>query len=363
MNRIERLAAALREEGISAYLAQTPVSMGYLHGFWEDAHERFMSLGVAADGRVKLICPALSETQARKVGIQDIDVWSDGEDPLSHFRKLAAEWNLGGAAIAVDAEMPARMLLSLQSELPDAKFLNGAAILGQLRRVKEEAELTRMREAAAIADQAFDEVLPQIRIGQTEREVSKLLSDAMERRGGKTSFSIVAVGANSAEPHHLNDDTPVALGEVLLMDFGCEWHGYQSDITRTVFVGKAPADVQEIYGLVYAAHQAGRAAIWPGATGAEIDAAARRVIGHAGYGAYFFHRLGHGIGLQGHEAPDMASYNHEPVEPGNCFSIEPGIYLAGRFGVRIENIVAVTADGYRSLNDEPADQIIEILVG
>jgi Xaa-Pro dipeptidase len=360
MDRTARLAAELSQAEVAAYLAQTPVSMGYLHGFFEDAHERFMAFAIAADGRLNLICPALSETQARKVGIETIDAWSDGEDPLSHFRHLAHEWSLGGKTIAIDAEMPARMVLQLQSALPDARFIDGSALLGRLRSVKEESELQILRQAGQIADEAFLEVLPQIRPGQTERQVSKLLSEAMDSRGGKTTFSIVAVGPNSAEPHHLNDDTPVAMGQVLLMDFGCEFQGYQSDITRTVFVGEAPPEVREVYSIVHSAHRSARDVIRPGVTGAEVDMAARRVIAKAGYGAFFFHRLGHGIGMQGHEAPDMATYNHEALVAGNCFSVEPGIYLAHHFGVRIENIVACTESGHESFNAEPADEIIEI---
>jgi len=358
--RIDRLAHAMQSSGFDAYFAQTPVSLGYLAGFPEDSHERFMTLAIHADGRHRLICPSLSAAQARRAGISDIASWADGEDSLALFASLAEEWGLRNGILAVDDHLPAAMLLGMQATLPAALFKAGQSVLAMVRSVKDAEELAAMRAAAKIADETYLEVLPQIRVGQTELEVETLLRDGMRKRGGKPTFCIVGVGAGSAEPHHLNGETKVAAGEVLLMDFGCEYLGYQSDITRCVSVGPASAEAKEVYDIVLRAHHAARAAILPGATGSDIDAAARKVIVEAGYGEQFFHRTGHGIGMEGHEAPNMVAGNDVPLQPGNCFSVEPGIYLEGKFGIRIENILFATETGHESFNDEPADSLAEL---
>jgi Xaa-Pro aminopeptidase len=181
----------------------------------------------------------------------------------------------------------------------------------------------------------------------------------MKKRGGAPEFCIVAAGPNAAEPHHLSDETVIQEGDVLILDFGCDVAGYKSDITRTVCVGKAASQAKEVYALVYEAHMAARKAIVRGATGESVDRAARTVIEKGGYGDLFFHRTGHGIGTSVHEEPNIVTGNTRLLVPGNCFSIEPGVYIAGKFGVRIENIVAATADGHDSMNVDPSPTLIE----
>jgi Xaa-Pro aminopeptidase len=356
--RIAALAQSLEAQGIDCFLAHDPVTMGYLHGFHEGAGERFLTLAVRQNGDVRMICPALSEAQARRSGIQNVSSWKDGEDPFALFGHLVDDWNLESAIVAVDATMPARMLLDLQSALPAALFRNGESIVSGMMSVKSEEEVERMRAAGKIADEAFTEVAPQLRAGLTEKDVAKLLNEAMSKRGGTPEFCIVAAGKGSAEPHHLNDDTQLKVGEVVLLDFGCDYRGYKSDITRCVALGDPGQKARDVYEIVYRAHMTGRAAIRAGATPESIDAAARKVIEDAGYGPKFFHRLGHGIGSQVHEAPNIVTGNTEPLQAGNCFSIEPGIYLEGEFGIRLENIVTCTASGYESMNVDPAPQLL-----
>jgi Xaa-Pro dipeptidase len=358
--RIESLAAALAHQGIDAFLAQTAISMGYLHGLFENAHERFLTLAINAKGDVRLIAPALSETQARRAGIEDIRVWRDGEDPAPLIEGLANDWGLWSGIVAVDDEMPAHMLLALQATLPAALFRPGGTTLSTLMSCKDPQELELLRKAAKIADEAFEEVLPKLKAGLTELEVEKMLLAAMESRGGRPFFCIVAAGQGAAEPHHLSNETVLKDGEILLLDFGCDLGGYKSDITRTVALGEVEPEAVRVYDIVLKAHHAGRAAIKPGVTGAQVDAAARKVIEDAGYGPQFFHRTGHGLGLQGHEQPNIVAGNDLPLEVGNVFSIEPGIYLPHRFGVRIENIVAVTEGGHESLNAEPSQSLISL---
>jgi Xaa-Pro dipeptidase len=358
--RIGKLAGVMREEGIDAFFATSPVTMGYLQGFQEGGGERFLTLAIRSTGEMRMICPALSENQARRHGIENVQSWRDGEDPLALFEGLASDWNLKSGVLAVEDEMRAAMLLDMQSILPAALFRKGQETLSRIMREKEAHELECMQRAADIADKSYPEGLAALRAGATEMDVQEALFGAMKRLGGKPSFCIVATGANGAEPHHLTDDTVLREGDVVIMDFGCSIEGYQSDITRTACSGKASEKAREIYRIVYEAQAAGRAAIRPGATCESVDAATRSVIDQAGYGEFFVHRTGHGIGMRGHEEPFIIAGNKEELAPGHCFSVEPGIYLPGEFGVRIENIVTVTADGHHSFNEEPAAELAAV---
>jgi Xaa-Pro aminopeptidase len=357
--RIDRLAAELKENSVDVFFACTPSSMGYLHGLHESGGERFFVMGISPQGKVVLIAPALAEAQARRVGVADIRAWKDGEDPAPLFEALADEWGLRSGIIAVDDEMPAHLLLRMQASLPAALFRTGKPLLSPLMARKEPEEIALMKRAGAIADEAFQVVLPQIKVGMTERQVDKLLRDAMSERGGEPAFCIVATGAGSAEPHHLSGEDVISENDVLILDFGCDVEGYKSDITRTVCVG-ANAEASKVYEIVFHAHRAAREAAIYGATGQDVDRAARKVIEDAGYGPHFFHRTGHGIGSQLHEEPNMVEGNDSLLVEGNAFSVEPGIYLEGKFGVRIENIVAMGVDGCESLNDEPSPTLIHL---
>lgn len=357
-DRIAALAAALEKASVDAFFAWSPITMGYLHGLHESAHERFLALAISQKGEVRLIAPALTESQARRVGVEDVRPWKDGEDPLVHVRQLAKDWNLDSAIVAVDDEMPAKMLIEIQDVLPRTNFRPGGSIASSLMRRKSSEELDLLKRAGKIADDAWDAVLPTLKAGQTEVEVSKRLYAEMEARGGKPTFAIVATGPNGAEPHHLSDDTPLKEGDVVILDFGCSLGGYQSDITRTIAIGNASEEAKKVYEIVLQGHNAGRKAIRAGVTAGSVDAAARQVIDDAGYGEAFFHRLGHGIGQRGHEEPYIIGGSDVELLPGDCFSVEPGIYLEGRFGVRIENIVSATEDGHVSMNAEPAPSLL-----
>lgn len=360
VNRIEKMADALQSGGGDAFFATHPISMQYLHGFPEDGHERFLTLAVNPEGEVVLICPALSATQAKRCGIEDIRSWRDGEDPLAIFRTLADEWNIRTGILYVDSYMRAQMLLEMQEVLPAALFKGGQPMLSALMRKKEPEELRLMKQAAEIADAALAPALEQLRPGMTEREFQTVIEREMQQRGGQTDFCIVAAGQNGAEPHHESDDTEITSGDVIVLDYGCRVQGYYSDITRMVALGRQDAEVHSVYKTVLDAHNAARAAICPGVPAEEIDRAARKVITECGYGENFVHRTGHGIGLRGHEEPYIVEGAAAPLEVGDCFSVEPGIYLPGKFGVRIENIVTVTDQGYESLNEEPSPTLIEI---
>ncbi len=317
-------------------------------------------MAVRPSGAPAMIVPALSETHARATGIADIRAWKDGEDPSLLFEGLATEWGLKTAVLGVDDEMIAGYLLPMQKALPAALFKCGGDVMAELRKRKDANELGHMRKAAAIADRALADAIIAIEPGKTESEIARVLLGSMMDGGAPPTFCIVAAGINGAEPHHNTSAYAIRTGDVIVMDWGCQVENYLSDITRTVCCGPASDEAKSVYRTVFAAHMAAREAIRPGVACEEIDRAARDVIEADGYGDYFVHRTGHGIGLMGHEPPHIVQGSTSLLEEGQCFSVEPGIYLPGKFGVRIENIVAVTSDGHDSLNEEPSAEIIEI---
>ena len=360
MDRISRFAEEIDSANYDAYFIGSPVTSGYLTGFSEGAGERFMVLAVRRTGEMRLICPALSESQALRCNISDIRSWRDGEDPLVHFRELIKDWNLKSSVVAVDDEMPAAMILEMQAVMPGALFRAGSHLVNRLLRIKDRQEIEWMKQAGAIADAAFVVAVPQISVGMTELEIESVLTHEMQVRGGKPTFCIIAGGESSAEPHHINGERPLQTGDAVILDFGCSVNGYQADITRMVSVGPASAELQRAYKLIYDAHMAARKTIRPCIPAESIDQKARQVIEHAGFGEFFIHRTGHGIGLRVHEEPNIVTGNKLPLQEGHCFSIEPGVYFPGKFGVRIENIVAVSSDGHESMNADPTPEIIEI---
>ena len=251
--------------------------------------------------------------------------------------------------------MPAAHLLGLQDALGGASFTSAGSLMASLRVRKDPQEIDALARAGAADDEAFTRICKERLEGRTEDDVSRSLRAHMVDAGhDEALFWIVGSGPNGASPHHEPAGRTLHRGEPVVLDFGGRAGGYCSDMTRTVSVGE-PTDpeVQEVHGIVAEAQEAAFRAVRPGIPAEEIDRAARDVIEAAGYGDAFIHRTGHGIGLDEHEDPYIVRGNAEPMDEGMCFSIEPGIYLAGRFGVRIEDIVVVTGDGARRLNDAP----------
>jgi Xaa-Pro aminopeptidase len=225
--------------------------------------------------------------------------------------------------------------------------------MAQLREIKTADELSLLRCSAEVTDAVYEECLPALREGMTELEMQEVIAQAYKRRGTRPAFAIVCFGANSALPHHHTGESRLKRGDIVVLDIGCVLDGYASDITRTVAFGDPDPEAFRVYEVVYAAHRAAFEAGRPGVTCESVDRAARAVIEQAGYGENFIHRTGHGIGLSTHEPPYIVEGNTRLLEEGMCFSDEPGVYLPGRFGVRVENIVTVTADGLRYLNADP----------
>jgi D-alanyl-D-alanine dipeptidase len=253
--------------------------------------------------------------------------------------------------IAAGDRMWAAQLLGLQRAVPGASFEAASPVIGKLRSVKDADELDVLRRAGAAADEVFRQICGLAFQGRSERQIATDIAELLVTSGhDRADFTIVASGPNAASPHHDAGERSIGAGDAVLLDFGGELSGYFSDTTRTVVVGESPPGFDEVYQIVRNAQEAGFLAVGPGVPAREIDRVSRRVISDAGYGDKFIHRTGHGIGMEVHEQPYLVEGNDSPLQPGMTFSIEPGIYLGGRFGVRIEDIVAVTDNGAERFN-------------
>lgn len=331
-------------------------NLTYLAGFEETPSERHLLLFVPADGEPAFVAPALyAEQLDEETWVADVRTYTDSEDPESLVADVAAEKGLTGGELLVDPTMWARFTQSLRATLPDASWGLADDVLGPLRVHKDEAELDALRRAGEAADAAMDDVraLGADAVGMTERELADHVADRLAAHGGTgVSFEVIAgSGPNGAKPHHTHGDREIRAGDPVVCDFGTRVDGYPSDQTRTVvFAGDPPGGFEEVHDVVREAQQAAVDAVEPGVTAGEVDAAARSVIEDAGYGDEFVHRTGHGVGLEVHEEPYIVADSDRELEAGMVFSIEPGVYLPGEFGVRVEDLVAVTADGCERLN-------------
>ena len=345
--RLSRVRTAMHENGQDTLILTPGAAMRYLTGFSEPG-SRFLALVVPDDQRWLFITPALNAEQARAnpAGVTDIRVWDDAQGWETLMAQIGKDLMLDIGIVGLDDDMPARFALKIQELMPTALLKLAGAALTPLRAIKDTLELATLQRAAEATDALIPIAYDACRIGVSEMEIALAIQQSIARGGNADSFApIVGAGSNGASPHHNTGKTKVKTGDVIILDFGAMTDGYHGDITRTVAVGEASDEARRVYDIVYQAHQAGVAAVQPGATAHDVDAAARKVIADAGYGEFFIHRTGHGIGLDDHEAPYMLSGNYTHLQPGHCFSVEPGIYLPGKFGVRLENIVTVEDDG------------------
>jgi len=358
-DRINALAKELKKANLAAMLVSPSAELSFLTGFTAMMCERFQALFVTAEAECFYICNQLYYDEIKNA-YQDkfpIYTWFDGESMVELVGQVLKTHNLSGITIGVNSSAQAFNLLDI-AEACDVTFINGLRILEEARIIKNEAETAALKKAALIADTAFDAVLSFIRPGISEEEIAKFLKNKMEAMEGTDVWVLVASGPNSSYPHYLGNQRIITKQDILVLDFGCSYQGMCSDMTRTVFVGDITDKQREIYEIVKEANAAGEKAAIDGAFIPEVDSAARSIIEKAGYGKYFFTRLGHGIGYMVHEAPDIKKNNKRNLQPGMSFSIEPGIYLADDFGIRIEDIVLVTGQGNEILNKATKDIII-----
>ncbi len=347
--RRDRAASAARATGIGAVLVTPGSDLTYLTGHRIHESERLTCLVLASDGAAALVAPELEVPRARTAapGL-DIRPWGETDDPLA----LAASLVPSDGQIAVGDRMWGSFVLGLQQRLSGRRFVAASPVVAPLRMRKDDGEIAALRAAAEAADRVFTRMRERSFSGRTEREVSTEMRELLAAEDHDDTFAIVASGPNGASPHHAPGDRRIAAGDAVVLDFGGTRDWYASDITRTVHVGETvDAETAKVHDVVLRAQAAGYAAARAGTRADSVDAAARSVIDEAGYGRYFIHRLGHGIGLDGHEHPYLVRGNDVLLEPGMAFSIEPGIYLPGRFGVRIEDIAFIDQSGVaRPLN-------------
>jgi Xaa-Pro aminopeptidase len=352
VTRIERAAAAAADAGFAGLLAAPGPDLLYLTGYTPTAVTERLTLLVVAAGRDPvLVLPGFERADAEVADVEFLE-WSDGEDPYA----AAASLLKPGGRYAISDACWALHVLALQNAAPNAAFASITAALPLLRAVKDADELARMAAAGAAADATFADILRVPFAGRREVDVAADLARLLVEHGhASADFTIVGSGPNGANPHHGAGERVIAAGDAVVLDFGGTLDGYGSDTTRTVHVGEPSEEHLRVHEVVRAAQQAGFEAVRPGAACQDVDRAARAVIEEAGYGRLFTHRTGHGIGVTVHEPPYIVEGETQPLVPGMCFSIEPGIYVPGEFGVRIEDIVAVTEAGGRRLNDAPRE--------
>ena len=356
--RLLRLQKALQRARLDALALNPGSSLTYLTGLHFHLMERPVVAFFTATGKQALVLPRL---EAPKVAErEDIQPFFYDDNPAQWhdaFHQAMEALGLRQARIGVE---PNRLrvleLRFLEAAAPEAAFPSAEEVLASLRTIKDAGELTAMREAVTIAQNALETALQTFRVGMTEKELAAEVVLQLLRHGSEPELPfqpIVAAGPNSANPHAVPTDRPIQSGDLLIIDWGATHNGYFSDITRTFAIGEVDLELASIVAIVQQANAAGLAAARPGVTAGSVDAAARRVITAAGYGEYFTHRTGHGLGMDVHERPFMFSGNEEVLHPGMVFTVEPGIYLPERGGARIEDDVVVTADGAHSLSDLP----------
>lgn len=349
--RLERARQLMASSAIDLMLLGPSADFRYFTGRPGHLSERLTALVIGREGPPALVVPKLeAPLYADLESSFRLIAWADGEDPIAQLVTLAQ--TTGSRAIAVNDQFWSGFLLQLQDRLPERSFRRASPLLRRLRMTKDAEEIALLREASRRTDAAWEYFCAHERLtGRTEREVAARLSELLLAEGlHEVAFCIVASGPNGASPHHETGDRVIQPGDPVVIDFGGSYYGYYSDITRTPVAGEPPSGFADAYEAVLEAQQAAFAAIRPGVPCQDVDRAARQVLAERGYGPYFIHRLGHGVGLTVHEDPYLVEGNDEPLVPGMVVSDEPGVYIPGQWGVRIEDLVVVTEDGAERLN-------------
>lgn len=350
-NQITKLCSELKAAGLAGILVCPSEEMLFLTGFSPMMCERFQGLFITEDGKYFYVCNILykDEIDCAFAGKMKIYTWMDGESMTDAVGAALTENGLMGKTLGVNSTAPAFNVLAIAQNC-GVSFQNALAVLEEARIFKNAEELENLQISASIADEAFKLVLGYIRPGLTEGDILAFLREKMAAAGGEKCWGIIASGPNSSFPHYMGTGRTIAEQDLMVLDFGCTYKGMYSDMSRTVFVGSITDEQRKIYDIIRRANQAGEDAAVNGAFIPDVDNAARSIIVQAGYGDNFINRLGHGVGYMIHEAPYINKSNRRKLAPGMAFSIEPGIYLAGRFGMRIEDIVFVTESGNIILN-------------
>ncbi|SDD95986.1 M24 family metallopeptidase [Sporomusa acidovorans] len=343
--RVNKILEVLAERGIPQLVIADPAAIFYLTGKWIQPGERMLVLYLSVKGNHKLFINELFPVYD-DLGVDK--VWfNDTQDAVA----ILSQYINKESPVGIDKNWPAHFLLRLMEQAGGSRFVNGSVILDQVRMCKDGQERALMRDASRVNDVAMGQLVRLIPGGYSEQRLAQRLTVIYDELGVGCSFApIIAYGANATDPHHEPDASMLQEGESVILDIGCKMNGYCADMTRTVFYKYAPDFAKKIYDIVFEANKRAIDMVKPGVRFCDIDAAARNHIEAAGYGKYFTHRTGHSIGLEVHEFGDVSSVNTAQVEPGMTFSIEPGIYLPGEVGVRVEDLVLVTEHGCEILN-------------
>jgi Xaa-Pro aminopeptidase len=351
--RIERARARMDDVGVDVLLLSVGADLPYLTGYEAMPLERLTMLVLPKVGDAKLVVPRLEAPRVQmQPDVYEIVPWDETDDPVSLVARIANRPAVAG----IGDHTWARFVLDLEAAMPATEFRKASLVTADLRAVKDEAEIDALARAARAVDAIAVELRDHKFGGRTELDVHRDLVDRMLDLGHqRANFAIVAAAEDASSPHHEPSDRVIAAGDVVLCDFGGTMNAYCSDITRMFVVGEPSDEVQKVYAVLATAQDAAVGAATVGTSCEAVDAAARFVIDQAGYGAYFVHRVGHGIGTEAHEDPYMVAGNTTKLAPGHAFSVEPGIYLPGRFGMRLEDIVVATSSGPRRLNEAPRD--------
>lgn len=352
-----RLAAAqakMREANTDWMLLSIGSDLPYFTGYEAPYTERLTALIVPAEGDSVLVVPGLEAPRVPDGPFEKI-AWADSEDPFAVAGRMISP----NSTVAVGDQTWSSHLLALGDAAHVARWVEASSLTAPLRMIKDQDEVEALRRVGAQADRVAARIAVEVRFsGRTEAAISRDVKDMLVEEGHDSGdFAIVGSGPNGASPHHEPGGRVVEAGEAVVVDFGGSLGGYKSDTTRTFVAGEASPRLREVHEVVRSANRAGRARVAPGVPCEEIDRAARSVIREAGYGEFFIHRTGHGIGLDVHEHPYLVEGNSTLLSEGMCFSVEPGIYLPGEFGVRIEDIVCCGAEGPVELNDSSRDLI------
>lgn len=355
---LSRLIELLNQTKTDAVFIAPSEEMKFLIGHSPYLCERFQGLFVTEKGEYFYICNLLTVDEMKEILGEKSKIygWFDGDIFTDTVEKALKDHDLLGKTIGVNSTARAFNIRQIENKM-DVEFVNGKPLLDEMRIIKSEEELENLRKASELTDEVLKELIPYIKPGIKEADIQNKIMELFSNKGVEGG-GLVASGPNSALPHYFGNQRVIQEKDIIIIDFGCSYNNMNSDMTRTVFVGGITEEEREVYNLVLEANIAGEAEAQEGAVSKDVDKAARWVIEEQGYGKYFTTRLGHGIGYSVHEAPDIKGSSDRVLEKGMAFSIEPGIYMNGKFGVRIEDIVIISQKGTEVINKFPKEIIL-----